>query len=85
MAKKYQIQHDRQNCIGCGACAAVAPGFWAMNEEGKSDLKGAKKAESGLEVIDTDEKDFDVHKEAADSCPVNVIHIIDKETKKKII
>ena len=32
-----------------------------------------------------DPKDSVYSKEAADSCPVNVIHIIDKETGKKII
>ena len=36
--KKYQIQHDRPNCIGCAACAAVAPDFWTMNEDEKSDI-----------------------------------------------
>jgi len=42
-----KIQHDRPNCIGCAACAAVAPEFWSMNEDGKSDLKNAKPAANG--------------------------------------
>lgn len=84
-AKKFQIQHDRPNCIGCAACAAVAPDFWTMSEDGKSDIVGCKKREDEWEELDIDEKDFNVNKEAADSCPVNVIHIINKETKEKII
>jgi ferredoxin len=83
--KKYQIQHDRPNCIGCAACAAVAPDFWTMNEDGKSDIVGSKMLEDETEELDIDEKNFNENKEAADSCPVNVIHIINKETKEKII
>ena len=83
--KKFQIQHDRPNCIGCAACAAVAPDFWEMNDDGKSDVKGGKGRQDGWQELDIDEKDFAANKEAADSCPVNVIHIVNKETKEKII
>ena len=83
--KKFQIRHDRPNCIGCAACAAVAPDFWEMHEDGKSDIIGSKKDDDEWEELDIEEKDFNANKEAADSCPVNVIHIINKETKEKII
>ena len=82
---KCQIQHDRPNCIGCAACAAVAPDFWEMNDDGKSDIIGSKNREDGWEELDIEEKDFQLNKEAAEACPVNVIHLIDKETKKRII
>ena len=84
-AKKFRIEHDRPNCIGCAACAAVAPDFWEMNEDGKSDIVGSVKKDDETEELDIDEKDFAANKEAADSCPVNVIHIVNKETKEKII
>ena len=32
---KYKIEHNRPDCIGCAACAAVAPNHWEMNEDGK--------------------------------------------------
>ena len=83
--KKYKIEHDRPNCIGCAACAAVAPDFWTMHEDGKSDIVGSVKKDDETEELDIHEKDFQANKEAADSCPVNVIHIINKETKEKII
>ena len=83
--KKYQILHDRPNCIGCAACAAVAPDFWTMSEDGKSDIVGCKKRDDEYEELDIEEKNFRENKEAADSCPVNVIHIVNKETKEKII
>lgn len=84
-SKKYQLQHDRPNCIGCAACAAVAPDFWVMNEDGKSDIVGCKKKDDEREELSIGEKDYKANKEAADSCPVNVIHIINEETGEKII
>ena len=84
-AKKFQIQHDRPNCIGCAACAAVAPDFWTMHEDGKSDIVGCKKRDDEWEELDIEEKNYKENKEAADSCPVNVIHIVNKETGEKII
>ncbi len=82
---KYKIEHDRPNCIGCAACAAVACEFWEMNDDGKSDCLGSTKRQDGWEEKEIEDKDFAQNKEAADACPVNVIHIVDKETKKRII
>ena len=82
---KYILQHDRPNCIGCAACEAVAPDFWEMNEDGKSDIKNAKNLENGWQQLEIDEKNFVENKDAADSCPVNVIHIVRKETGERII
>ncbi len=84
-SKKYVLQHDRPNCIGCAACAAVAPDFWEMHDGGKSDIKGGKDKEDGWQEREIEEKDFEINKEAADSCPVNVIHIVKKDSKEKII
>ena len=82
---KYILHHDRPNCIGCAACEAVAPNFWEMNSDGKSDIKNAKNVDNGWQQLEIEEKDFQANKEAADSCPVNVIHIIKKDTGEKII
>jgi len=75
-----KIIHDRPVCIGCGACAAVCPDFWEMADDGKSHLKGSKAA--------GDKSTLDIPKalcntEAAQSCPVNCIHL--EEGGKKII
>ena len=78
-AKKYQIQHDRPNCIGCAACAAVAPDFWTMSEDGKSDIVGCKKRDDEWEELDIEEKDFKANKEAADSCPVPIYPFVPME------
>jgi len=81
----YTLQHNRPDCIGCAACEAVAPEFWEMNEDSKSDIKGGKNRDDGWQELDFKEKDLQLNKDAADSCPVNVIHIVKKETGEKLI
>jgi ferredoxin len=83
--KQYTLQHDRPNCIGCAACEAVAPDFWEMNSDGKSDIKKGKNIDNGWQELDFEDKDLSLNKDAADSCPVNVIHIVKKDTGEKII
>ena len=67
---KYVVSHERDNCIGCGACVGLCPKFWDMDNDGKSKLKGSK--DNQLEIK---EADLACNKEAAESCPVNIIHI----------
>lgn len=85
LEKRYKLEHDRPNCIGCAACAAIAPDFWEMSEDGKSDIRNCTKREDGWEELEIEEKDHDLNKEAAEACPVNVIHLTDKKTGKKLI
>lgn len=82
--KKYLLQHDRPNCIGCAACAAVNSKHWEMNEDGKSDIIGGKNKENGWQELDIDDADYEKNVEAAETCPVNVIHVTTKEGKKVI-
>ena len=56
-----------------------------MADDGKSDIKNSKMRDDEWEELDIDEEDYKSNKEAADSCPVNVIHITNKETNEKII
>lgn len=86
----YTIDHDRPNCIGCGACAAVAPEFWEMSAlDGKSDVKDSQHEEDVGEIVreklDINDEHYTKNREAADCCPVNVIHLINRETGEKII
>ncbi|MFH2021538.1 MAG: ferredoxin [archaeon] len=72
--KIAKVTHDRENCIGCGACAAIAPDFWTMNDDGKADLIGGiRQGKKVVKVIK--DKDIELNKEAADSCPVEVIKV----------
>ena len=67
-----KIIHEREQCIGCGSCAAVCPKYWEMADDGKSKLKGSssKSANYELEV-----KEAECNQEAADTCPVQCIVI----------
>ena len=53
-------------------------------EDNKADIKDSKLLPNGWEEKEVDEKDLQINKDAAESCPVNVIHIIDKDGKKII-
>lgn len=77
MAEKpaYKIIQDRDACIGCGACVAVYGKMWSMDDEGK-----AKQAKS--EIIESELKE---NREAANSCPVNAIHIEEIKTGKMVV
>jgi ferredoxin len=91
--KTYRIVFDRKNCIGAAACAAVAPEFWVMKDDGKADLVGAKTDENGNQVLIVKESQLSkegknvlaVNKDAAEVCPVQVIHIYDEETGQKLV
>jgi len=55
------ITVDKNLCIGCGACAALCPQSFKINDEGKS------------EVIS--QEDLDCAKKAVESCPVQAIKV----------
>lgn len=55
------ITVDQNGCIGCGACMALCPNVFEMNEDGKS------------QVISQD--DVACAQNAAASCPVQVITV----------
>ena len=91
--KKYRVVFDRKGCIGAAACAAVSPEFWEMKEDGKADLIGHKVDEQGNQYIVLTENQLtpelknalQLNKEAAEVCPVQVVHIYDDETGEKLI
>ncbi len=87
MGKKYIIKYDRDNCIGAAACVAVQPDEWKIVDDGKADFLNSK-ADDKLKnwfYKEIDESELAKFKEAAEVCPVNVIHIFDKDTGQKIL
>lgn len=74
----YKITHDKEGCIGCGACAAIDEENWEMTDDGKSKLTGTDKEEKEFP-----EGELDKHKEVAEACPVDVIHIY-KDNEKLV-
>ena len=71
---KIKIIHEREKCIGCGACAAVAPELFEMADDGKSTLKGGKQAEDEIYEKEIDASHASSAKEAERNCPADCIH-----------
>ncbi|MEM3374136.1 MAG: ferredoxin [Candidatus Woesearchaeota archaeon] len=76
---RYKIIFDRENCIGAGACAAMAPEFFKMVSDGKAELIGGKDIGDGKFELETEANDNLI--EAAKACPVLVIKIKNDEGK----
>lgn len=94
--KKYKVIYDRFNCIGVGACILLQPEHWLMNRDNKADLIGSIKKEEQTDLIGSFQKqeqfeleftedELQKFMQAAENCPVNVIHIIDSHTGKQLI
>lgn len=62
--KGKKIVVDQELCIGCGGCVGVAPDYFKLNDEGKSEV-----------IKDYDEADAKLIEEAVDSCPVQAISV----------
>ena len=72
---KHTIIHFKKDCISCGACAAITPEYWEMDEEGLAHLKGSTAANAHFELeIDTEEVRA-ANQEAANCCPVSIIKV----------
>ena len=69
---KYKVEVIRSKCISAGSCEAVAPGVFALDEE-------------GIAVVISQDGDSDENKLlAAQSCPTNAIIVTDTETGKQV-
>lgn len=61
-----KITIDEEACIGCGACTAVAPDLFEMNDSGKAICKKNK---------NLTKDDLKLAKEAVETCPVQAIKV----------
>ena len=70
-----KIIHERDKCIGCGACASVCPGIFEMSEkDGLATLKNSQEKNGAFEL---EIEEPGCTKEAADVCPIRIIKIED--------
>jgi len=60
-----KINIDKNFCLGCGTCVAIAPKSFKLGTDGKAEV---------IEPVGDDEK---IIKEAIDSCPVSAIKSTD--------
>ena len=74
---KYKIELDVEGCIGCGACSALSENWENIEIDGEAKAKFVNP--------NIEEDEFEENKEAADSCPVNVIHITNNESGERLI
>ncbi len=83
---KYKIIYDRDACIGAASCVAIHPSRWQLDPENKAILIEGKKGDKpNIFEREIDDATFQADLDAAKSCPVNCIHIIDLKTKKQLI
>ena len=77
-----KVKVNRDACIGCGACAAICPDVFEIDDEGLS------------KVVNSDVKDENIDdvKDAIDSCPTGAIEedekpnkIVNSDVKDKIL
>ena len=57
-----KVMVDQELCIGCGGCVGVAPDYFKLNDEGKSEV-----------IKEYDEADEKLIEEAITACPVQAI------------
>ncbi len=57
---------DKEACIGCGACVAVAPELFELNEDNKAETK---------KISELDDEELIKAKEGAETCPVQAIKV----------
>lgn len=70
-----KIIHERNKCIGCGACASICPKMFEMSDkDGLAILKNSKEKNDAYEL---ETENMECAKEAADICPVKIIRIED--------
>ncbi len=69
----FKVVHQKEKCLSCGACVAICPKFFEINEkDGLAILKNSKKVGENFELeIDK----IGCLKDAAESCPVKIITI----------
>lgn len=67
-----KVKINEEACIGCGACEAICPEVFELNDEGISTCK--KKESEDKEVVEK-------IREAVDTCPTGAI-LEEKEDKE---
>lgn len=58
------VEIDRDGCIGCGMCAATCSEVFRIADDGLAEVYNAPTDDIAEQV-----------REAADNCPVQVIHV----------
>jgi ferredoxin len=68
----YRLEVDRSLCSGFGSCVELVPGVFRLAEDGLAEALGAESAEAGVV-------------EAAVSCPMGAIRVVDADTGEEVV
>lgn len=63
---------ERHKCIGCGTCSVICPSSFEMADDGRVSLKDGKGED---DVFEKEVNDVSCNGDAAQSCPVQCIHV----------
>jgi ferredoxin len=75
---KFKVVLEREECTACESCVESCPASFEMADDGLAHLKGSKQVGSNDE-LDTD--DLGCSEDAAEVCPVTIIHIFEGGNK----
>lgn len=68
-----KVKVNQDACIGCGACEAICPEVFVLNDEGLSEVKEEKKN------ANLDDELKEKVQDAIDSCPTSAISEVEEE------
>jgi ferredoxin len=75
---KFKVELVRAECTACESCVESCPDYFEMADDALVNLKRSTKAGDNEELaVDT----LACIKDAADACPVNIIHIYEGANK----
>ena len=76
MSTKLQVVIDRDECISCATCWAICPDFFDENpDDGLTQIVEAYRVGGDPSVGEVPEALEDCVRDAADGCPIEIIHI----------
>ncbi|NLL44947.1 MAG: ferredoxin [Mollicutes bacterium] len=68
-----RVRVNKDECIGCGACQAIAPNVFSLNDKGFAEvIKDKIPEELTADVMD-----------ALENCPTNAIEEVNEDNKKE--
>jgi ferredoxin len=75
---KYKVILEREECIACEGCIGACSDYFEMADDDWAQITGSTRVGSNDE-LETD--DLGCIRDAADTCPVNIIHIYEGGNK----
>jgi ferredoxin len=67
----FMITVDKETCIGCGSCVALCPDVFQLDANGKAEVISSAPANASADK----QNNIECAKNAAESCPVQVIKV----------